>query len=162
MPPVALNNPNISFFDIYGNGLPDILQTSENGYSFWENLGEGKLNMRCLQQIMPAGVVLSNPNVMIGDMGGDGLADLIVEAPNMSGFYEATADGKWKPFKRFNSIPNFHLSDPNVRLVDLTGDGLSDVLMTQDNYFIWFRCLGEEGYGEPEYHIVSSRCIQIQ
>ncbi len=145
-PPLALNNPNFTLIDLFGDGLPDILNTTDKGYYFWQNLGSGKIDRRHPQHTVPAGVTLSNSGVAVGDMGGDGLPDLIVEAPPMSGFYEARQDGDWKAFKRFDNMPSIGLSDPNSRLVDLTGDGLSDVLVTRDRHFLWFQCKGEEGY----------------
>ena len=149
LPPRALNNPDFALVDIFGNGLPDILNTTDTGYYFWQNQGDGHIDCRHPQHTMPGGLVLSSPNVTFGDMGGDGLVDLVVEAPQMSGFFEATPDGNWKPFKRFATMPSFSLTDPNLRLVDLTGDGLSDVLITQDHHFLWFQCKGEEGYDGP-------------
>lgn len=149
-PPRSLNDPDFTLVDLFGDGLPDILNTRTNGYYYWRNIGEGKIKRRNLQQEMPAGVTLSNGKVAFGDMGGDGLADLILEDGQMSGFYEATPDGKWKPFKRFRKTPTFSLSDPNTRLIDLTGDGLSDVLTTREHDFLWFRCRGEDGYDEPK------------
>ncbi|MEZ5477857.1 MAG: VCBS repeat-containing protein [Thiolinea sp.] len=115
---------------------------------FWENLGHGMLDMPKPQSASQPTHSFTDSNVSIGDMGGDGLADLIVNAPPVSGFYESKPDGNWKSFKRFETFPSFDLNDPNIRLVDLTGDGLSDVLVTADNYFIWYQCLGEAGYAE--------------
>jgi len=51
----------------------------------------------------------------------------------------------------YESLPSFSLSDRNVRLMDLTGDGLSDALQTAPDQFIWFECLGEKGYGPPRF-----------
>jgi RHS repeat-associated protein len=146
LPHRALNDPNFTLMDLFGDGLPDILNTTNNGYYFWQNLGECKVDRRHPQHEFPTNSVLSDANVAMGDMGGDGLPDILVEAPGMSGFYEARPDGKWKPFKRFEEMPSFSLVDPNVRLVDLTGDGLSDMLMTCDHHFLWVKCLGEKGY----------------
>ena len=58
-----------------------------------------------------------------------------------------------EPGRRLNpttSLPSFDLADPNVRLVDLTGDGSSDALMTRDEHFLWFECLGEKGFAPPK------------
>jgi len=148
-PPMALNNPDYTLIDLFGNGLPDILYTSENAYYYWRNLGDGNFDRRNVQQNMPIGITLSNPDVAIGDLGGDGLADIIVRTPSISGFYEATPIGTWKPYKKFDQVPSFDLSDPNVQLVDLTGDGLSDIIVSQENNFLWYRCLGATGYDEP-------------
>ncbi|MHC4675901.1 MAG: SpvB/TcaC N-terminal domain-containing protein, partial [Planctomycetota bacterium] len=150
LPPRALNDPNFTLIDLFGDGLPDILNTTYTGYYFWQNLGNGHVARRHSQHEFPADAILSDANVAIGDMGGDGLPDLVVEAPTLSGFYEATPDGKWKPFKRFETMPSFRLDDPNLRLVDLTGDGLSDVLVTADHHFLWYRCKGEQGYDDPK------------
>ena len=47
-------------------------------------------------------------------------------------------------------MPSINFSDPDVRLVDLTGDGLSDMLITRDTHFLWFRSKGEAGYEAPQ------------
>lgn len=149
LPPRSIDAPNFTIMDIFGNGLPDILNDTGGGFHYWENLGQGQLDRRHPQHGSQPVHTFAEPNVSIGDMGGDGLADLVVDAPPISGFYESTPDGQWKTFKRFQTMPSFNLSDPNTRLLDLTGDGLSDVLVTRDSHFLWFRCKGEAGYDEP-------------
>jgi RHS repeat-associated protein len=149
-PPRALSDPNFMLLDIFGDGLPDIVQATRTGYYYWQNLGGARIDRRRRQATMPTGVLFSDRKVSVGDIGGDGLPDLIVDAPPMSGFYEATPDGRWKPFKRFDRRPSFDLADPNARLVDLTGDGLADMLVTQADHFLWFRCQGENGYAGPQ------------
>jgi RHS repeat-associated protein len=151
MPPLALNNPDYALVDLFGNGLPDVLHTAPTGFRYWENLGNGTLDRPQSMPQVPAGVTLSQPGVSFADMAGDGRADLLVLSEPLKGFYETTPDGTWKTFKRFDTFPSFDLSDPNVRLVDLTGDGLTDVLMTRDHHFLWFECLGEEGYAKPQF-----------
>lgn len=149
-PPRSLNNPEFTLMDLFGNGLPDIVQGSPNGFYYWANLGEGHLDRRRPQSGGQPALSLAQANVAVGDMGGDGMVDLVVDAPSLAGFYESTPDGRWKPFRRFEERPSFDLNDPNTRLVDLTGDGLSDVLVTRDHHFLWFRCQGEAGYKAPK------------
>jgi len=150
VPPNSLKDPNFALVDLFGDAIPDILQINDSGYYFWQNLGNAKLDRRRLQSSVPSGLPESFRGAAFGDMGGDGLIDLIVEAPPISGFFEATPAGTWKPFKRFETFPSLNLSDPNARLLDLTGDGLSDVLVTRDNHFLWYECLGEKGYAESQ------------
>ncbi len=44
------------------------------------------------------------------------------------GFYERDRDEGWKRHVPFASLPNIDWQDPNLRFVDLTGDGLADAL----------------------------------
>ena len=51
---------------------------------------------------------------------------------------------------RFRRALNRDTRDPNLRFVDLDGDGHADVLITEDDAFTWHPSLGEEGFGPAE------------
>jgi RHS repeat-associated protein len=150
LPARSLADRNYSVVDLFGDGLPDILETIPGTFKHWRNLGNGTLDRAHVQHGPIPSVALSQPGVALGDIAGDGLADLLVQTQPMSGFFEATATGEWQTFKSFDSFPSVGLADPNVRLIDLTGDGRSDILMSSDHHFVWFECLGEDGYGGPQ------------
>jgi hypothetical protein len=84
------------------------------------------------------------------DINGDGEMNLIVKDKGNWGFYarQFTSPLTWKPFHPFKKFPNLSTNRNDIRFVDLTGDGLSDILITQDNALIWYQSLGEEGYGD--------------
>ena len=46
--------------------------------------------------------------------------------------------------------PNVDWNDDNLQLIDLTGDGLADVLVTEDEVFTWYPSLGDAGFGPGE------------
>lgn len=145
-PPKGLSDPAFALLDIGGNGLPDVLSTTPGRFHYWENTGDGRIQRRHPPHAHPAGVSLADPDVAVGDLEGNGLPDLIVNRSGRTGFYEADPERGWRPFKPFDVHPTFDLSDPNLRLVDLTGDGLSDLLITGRSQFLWSRCLGKNGY----------------
>ncbi|WP_268240800.1 toxin TcdB middle/C-terminal domain-containing protein [Streptomyces lacrimifluminis] len=65
----------------------------------------------------------------------------------MPGLYEHDDDEGWLPFRPFTSCLNLDFRDPNLRLVDLNGDGNADVLITEDDAVVWYPSLAEQGFG---------------
>ena len=84
------------------------------------------------------------------DLAGDGQLDVVELSPPLAGFYERTDDGDWQPFRPFTANPNIDWQDPNLKLVDLTGDGHADLLITEDEVFTWYPSLAEAGFGAGE------------
>jgi RHS repeat-associated protein len=150
MSSLALSDPNMALVDLFGDGLPDILQTGPAGFRYWRNLGNGVLDRpRTLAQ-MPGGISLDQPGVGFGDMTGNGVADLLVNKGPLPGFFSTTTDGAWKRFIPYETSADFAPQDPNVRMVDLTGNGRADALLTADRQFLWFECQGEKGFAPPQ------------
>src|SRR5205085_6085403 len=46
--------------------------------------------------------------------------------------------------------PAIEWDNPNLRFVDLTGDGHADILISEDNVFTWYPSLAEAGFGAAE------------
>jgi hypothetical protein len=66
------------------------------------------------------------------------------------GRYEHDAGEGWQPFRPFASQANLDLRDPNLRLVDVDGDGHVDVLITEDDALVWHQSLQQEGLGPAQ------------
>ena len=82
------------------------------------------------------------------DLAGDGQLDLVELSGTTPGFYERTQEKSWENFMTFTSLPNISWNDPNLKFVDLTGDGLADLLITENEVFTWYESLGKEGFGK--------------
>ena len=62
------------------------------------------------------------------------------------GFYERNSDGGWEGFTPFKSVPNINTKDPNLRFVDITGDGHPDILISEDTVFTWYESRAKDGF----------------
>lgn len=87
---------------------------------------------------------------------GDSCLDLVRMRGEVKGFYRSlvsstigpvnTSTAGWMPFRPFESSPTISLDEPNVRLVDLSGNGTADVLVTHDDVFVYYESLRELGF----------------
>ena len=63
------------------------------------------------------------------------------------GLYEHDDAEGWQAFRPFQSRLVRDLDDPNVKFVDLNGDGHADLLITEDDAVVWHPSLAEKGFG---------------
>ncbi|GAX61566.1 insecticidal toxin complex protein [Candidatus Scalindua japonica] len=150
MPALSFQDPDQMWLDLSGNAFPDALHTSANLYQVWKNHGQAVLDRPRPMVNQPTGVVMSQSHVKAGDHDGDSVSDLVVTAP-LKGVYETDRENGWKDFRLFESFPSVELDDEHLRFVDLTGDGLPDMIVSLDHHFLWYQNLGEKGYGEPRH-----------
>ena len=81
------------------------------------------------------------------DIAGDGKMNVVELAPEAGGFHERTTGERWAQFRLFKSFPPLNWDDPNVKFVDITGDGIADILVTEEIAFRWYPSLLHEGFG---------------
>jgi RHS repeat-associated protein len=132
--------------DLDGEGISGVLTEQAAGWFYKPNLGDGSFGP---VQSVAAKPSLANLNVgqqVLLDVEGDGNLDLVELAPPTPGFYERIGEAGWLPFRAFASFPNIAWTDPNLRLFDITGDGIADVVVTEDECIHWHPSLGEQGF----------------
>ena len=162
--PGGLSGDDVHWLDLDGEGLPGVLTEQAEGWAYKRNLSpleppeEGSKTGRV--RFGAAEPVPARPSLTGGgagrtqflDLAGDGQVDVVTLDGPVSGYHERTLGGGWKDFVPFGTLPNLDWSDPNLRFVDLTGDGHADVLITEQDAFSWHPSLGEAGFG-------SSQCV---
>lgn len=159
--PIGLDGGAYRWIDLHGEGIPGIL-TEQAGVWFY------KRNWSPIPQKQPDGseadkawfapleTVALKPNITLNagaefmDLAGDGQPDVVVMEGPTPGLYEHDEAEGWQPFRPFTSRLNRDLRDPNVKFVDLDGDGHADVLITEDEAFVWHASLAEAGFGPAQ------------
>lgn len=91
-----------------------------------------------------------NAGQQLLDLAGDGQLDVVEFDSPVPGFFERTPDEDWDTLTPFRSLPNIAWKDPNLKFIDLTGDGHADILITEDEAFSWYPSLAEAGFGPGE------------
>jgi len=61
-----------------------------------------------------------------------------------------TFDEDWESFQAFSLWPNLDTRDPKLKFIDLTGDGHADILISEDQAFVWHASLAEAGFTQAQ------------
>jgi RHS repeat-associated protein len=145
--PGGIDGDNYRLLDLDGEGIAGVLTEEDNAWFYKPNLGNGRFGAIETIARRPSLAALQENRQQFMDLTGDGVLDLIDFAPSDPGFYERSPDAAWAGFRAFRSLPVQDWTDPNLRFVDVTGDGIADVLITEDDAFTWHPSLLAEGFG---------------
>lgn len=149
LPSNSLAHPEIEVVDLFGNGLPDIVQMN-GSVRYWKNLGNGEYDLPRTMKQAPAGVSIAQPNVRFMDANGEGKSDLVVTGNNgLSGYFPTNFKAGWdkNSFRKFKLAPTVNFSDPESKLIDLDGDGVVDLLRAGKRMELYFND-PDEGWKE--------------
>ena len=90
LPPTPLGTGGLELADLFGDGLPSLLQL--NGTArYWRNRGAGRFDQPRSMAATPAGVALDQPGTQLTDLNGDGRAELVISSATR------TAAWSWPP-----------------------------------------------------------------
>lgn len=151
--PIGVDGANYQWTDLHGEGIPGIL--SEQANSWWYKSNVSPVNE---QQVAfsPMQQVISRPNMPLAsgaqlmDLEGNGQLDLVMLDGPAPGFYQHDKQQGWQSFTAFSSRVNRNFQDPNVKFIDLNGDGLADLLISEDNAFVWHASLAKSGFSPSQ------------
>ena len=142
--PVGLDESQYQFTDLYNEGLSGILTEQGGGWFYKHNLGGGRFEQAKSVSPKPSFTGLGS-QLQLMDLDADGGKQVVNLNNEPKGYFELN-DDEWLPFRTFETLPNINMGDPNTRMLDLNGDGRSEVLITEDNLFTWYESTGRKGY----------------
>lgn len=147
--PAGLELEGARLVDLDGEGLPGLLVRQAGAWWYRKNLGpdaDGRPTFGAVET--PGPLPTGSGGMQLVDLDGDGRLDLVSQARPLAGFAERAEEGHWEPFCPFEAWPENDGSGPELRLVDLDGDGHADVLVVRDEAFTWYRSKARQGF-EP-------------
>jgi hypothetical protein len=163
--PVGLS-ANYQLSDLDGEGLAGILTSSGGSWYYKPNQGDGQF-----------ADVYSLPSPSSGkqtfmDLDRDGRMEFVdMEFPfhgyaaRTYQYGEDTKQDGWGPITAFKTLPSISMGDPNLAMVDVNGDGLTDIIITEGDIITYYQSLGTIGYAAPlQVHVplnedLGPRCV---
>ncbi|MEO1396822.1 MAG: SpvB/TcaC N-terminal domain-containing protein [Cyanobacteria bacterium J06634_5] len=157
--PEGLDGARYQWVDLDGEGLSGILTEQGDRWFYKHNLSPiNRVHTNGFEhieaQFSPVAQVSRKPIADLAngaqflDLAGDGQLDVVTFRSETPGFYERTHQENWEMFVPFKSLPIVDWANPNLKFIDLNGDGHSDILITEDQCFMWHPSLAEEGFGD--------------
>ena len=138
--PSGIASPYL-FTDLYSEGLSGILTEQADGWYYKRSMGNGTFTH----------AHKVSPKPSFSGLGSAADADRPrrrrhqatgAHDPCAKGFFEL--DPNMPRFQAFKQVPNVDIGDPYTRMIDLTGDGKPDLLITEDQVFTWYESQGRE------------------
>jgi RHS repeat-associated protein len=165
--PEGLDGSNYQWLDLDGEGLSGILTQQAGALHYKRNLSplstitengdqhtSARFGLAELLATQP-GYSLMGGRPRFMDLASEGHQNMVSLENPVRGYYERgdAVDGSnfWNCFHPFRRFPNLDTSDPNLKFVDIDGDGLTDMLVSEDDVFAWYRSCGQEGFDIRRY-----------
>jgi RHS repeat-associated protein len=141
-PSVQLAATGTELADLNGDGIADLVSKLAPGtgdFVYFPNRGGGDWGAAVRFRNNP-GFSFEDPGVRLIDFDGDGLVDVMQTTPTQFYYWRNNGDGSWS--EPFGAAPpagqQLLFSDPAVRLVDMNGDRLLDLVHVRAGAIVYW------------------------
>jgi len=147
---VHLRDPGVQFADMNGDGRADLLVLPQQGYfplSF-----QGRWSAQGFVQYATAPSVNFDDNTLrLVDLDGDGVIDALRTGVSFELFFNDPRKG-WETVETrqrrpLEEFPDVSFADPRVKLADLSGDNLQDIVFVEQGRIAYWPYLGYGQWG---------------
>jgi RHS repeat-associated protein len=146
--PRGVDGAAYQWLDLDSEGLAGVLTEQSDGWYYKRNLG-GVFGPVERVAARPAITSARAGRQQFLDLAGNGHLDLVQFDGAMAGFQERNRQGGWCGFTPFRSRAEFDRRDPNLRFIDVTGDGFPDILISEDTVLTWYQSRARGGFAPP-------------
>jgi RHS repeat-associated protein len=147
---IHLRDPGVQLADMNGDGRADLLVLERNGYFPQKFLGRWSADGFVEYEHSPA-VNFADAELRLLDVDGDGVVDALRTGIDLELFIN-DPDRGWEPpaliqRSTIDDFPNLNFSDPHVKLADMNGDNLQDLVFVQQGRIDYWPYLGHGRWG---------------
>ena len=147
---VDLGDPGVQLADLDGDGRPDLLVSTPDRTGYWPLAADGGFDPAGYIPVRDAPTVsLADPLVRLIDLDGDGITDALRTGDRFELFYSnsGASFGRVQVLPRGGEVPDVTFGDPRVFLADMTGDGLTDLVLAHDGNICYWPYQGYGSWG---------------
>lgn len=145
---ISLTRSNVALADLDGNGRVELFAVDQPLQLAFEVNGKGGFRTEPIIFSKTANLRLSEGDTRLTDVDGDGGTDLLTTARNYLLLYRHEPGRGWEepePIRRvadLDMFPDVSFNDHGVRLADMSGDGLQDIVAIRSGVVSYWPHLG--------------------
>ena len=146
----ALGGAGVQLLDADGDGRPDLLVTDGRRAGYFPVSADGVFDPSGYHPYRAAPTFgLTDPNTRLIDLDGDGVADALRTGTTLEVYLNDRAAGWVAQPAGGSPLDAVSFTDPRVKLADMTGDGLTNVVLVASGRLQYWPNLGYGRFGPP-------------
>ncbi|WP_253299824.1 toxin TcdB middle/N-terminal domain-containing protein [Wolbachia endosymbiont of Chironomus riparius] len=143
-----LNDQRFQSVDLYQEGIEGILYNDGNTILYFRPNGNGEFAKANLLERFP--LFLRKPSYSLLSLEGNGELQLYVNENGFQGYHDFDGKSKWSEFKPLESQV-INLSSEFQEMIDVTGDGRTDIVVFEGESVRVYPSQGKKGYKKAIY-----------